>query len=250
MRRHLIFLYGLLAYAVFLPCLLYAIGFVGGFGVPRTIDRGGPEAPLGEALAIDALLLAVFAVQHSVMARRGFKEWVRQFVSPAVERSTYVLASALALVLLFAQWRPLPGTVWHVDHPAAHAALGALAAGGWALMVASTFMINHFDLFGLRQAWLQWRRREVTDLGFRTPGVYNFMRHPIQTGFLVAFWSTPHMTLGHLVFALGCTAYIAVALRLEERDLTREFGGLYRTYRERVHSFLPIRRYRAAVRWR
>ena len=250
MKRSLVLAYGAVSYAVFFGCLLYAIGFVGDFAVPKTVDRGGVATTPARALLINGLLLALFALQHSGMARGPFKRWITRYLPGAAERSTYVLASALALIALYWQWRPMDGVVWSVSHPAARAGLVALCAAGWAFMVVSTFMINHFDLFGLRQAWSHWRGREPGDLGFRTPGFYNFMRHPIQTGFLVAFWATPHMTIGHFVFALGCTGYILVALRLEERDLTREFGGLYRSYRQRVHSFLPIRRYRAAVRWR
>lgn len=233
--------YGVLGYTLFLATFGYAVGFVGDLVVPKSIDSG-PTGPLGEALAVNAALLGLFALQHSGMARRAFKSRILRLVPHAMERPTYVLATNAALGLLFWQWRPLPEPIWTVAAPAARTALHALYASGWAVVVLSTLMIGHFDLFGLRQPWLYFRNRPTADLGFRTPGFYRYVRHPIQLGFLMAFWAAPDMTAGRLLFALGTTAYILVALRLEERDLLGQFGALYARYRERVRMFLPIRR--------
>ncbi|HEX6985318.1 MAG TPA: isoprenylcysteine carboxylmethyltransferase family protein [Planctomycetaceae bacterium] len=238
MRRITIFAYGVACYAVFFATFLYAAGFVGGFLAPTSLD--GPRSrPLGEALAIDAALLALFALQHSVMARPAFKRWWTRFVPEPAERSTYVLFSSLALVLLFGFWEPLGGTVWHVDHPAGRAVLWAIFASGWLMVLVSTFLINHFDLFGLRQVWLYLRGREYTPLRFRTPGPYRLVRHPLYVGWLTAFWATPTMTAGHLFFALAMTAYILVAIRYEERDLLSYFGNAYAEYRRRVPMLVP-----------
>jgi len=239
-RRVLCFAYGALAYLVFFGTFLYAIGFIGGFGVPRTLD--GPASPLrGHALAIDLGLLGLFALQHSVMARRWFKERWTRVVPPALERSTYVLFSSLALLLLFWQWRPLGGIVWSVESTAGRVALHGLFAFGWTLVLVATFMINHFDLFGLRQVWLHLVGRPYTPLAFATPGPYRLVRHPLYVGWFFAFWMTPTMTISHLVFAMATTAYILVAIRFEEKDLVHVHGRLYEEYRRRVPMLWPLR---------
>jgi protein-S-isoprenylcysteine O-methyltransferase Ste14 len=239
MVKRLAFLaYGVVAYLVFLGTFLYAIAWVGGFAVPTRLD-GAPVAPFWPSLAIDAGLLAVFAIQHSVMARRWFKEWWTQIISPAIERSTFVLCASLALMLLFWQWRPLGGVVWTVEAPALRVALWALFATGWALVLIVTFLINHFDLFGLRQVWLALLGRPYTRVTFRVPGPYRVVRHPLYFGFLLAFWATPTMTLAHLVFALATTAYIVIAIQFEERDLVAEHGERYERYRQQVPMLIP-----------
>jgi protein-S-isoprenylcysteine O-methyltransferase Ste14 len=245
LKRVAFFVYGVLCYAIFLATFLYAVGFIGGFGVPKTLD--GPGAgPLAVSIAIDAALLALFAVQHSVMARRGFKErWTRS-VPPVIERSTYVLLSSAALLILFWQWRPLGGMVWSVSDPVGRALLWSLFAFGWALVLVSTFLINHFDLFGLRQVWLSLRGRPYTPLTFGTPGPYRLVRHPLYVGWFFAFWMTPTMTLAHLFFAIMTTAYILVAIQLEERDLIHAHGDSYEQYRRRVPMLIPFSRRRAA----
>jgi protein-S-isoprenylcysteine O-methyltransferase Ste14 len=238
MSRLLAMLYAIVCYAVFLATFLYAIGFVAGFGVPRQIDLG-PSAPTTTAVAIDGALLLLFAVQHSGMARPGFKRWWTRIVPAPVERSTYVLVSSLALALLFWQWRPLPQLVWQVEGTA-RLVLYGVAAAGWLLVLSSTFLINHFDLFGLRQAWLHMRGRVDADVPFVTRVFYRMVRHPLMLGFLIAFWATPSMSLGHLLFALATTGYILVAVKfLEERDLVAQFGDTYNDYRRRVPMLLP-----------
>ena len=237
-KRLAFFVYGGLAYLVFLATFLYAIAFVGGLGVPRQLD-GVPDTPLLTALAIDAGLLAVFAFQHSIMARPWFKERWTQIVPWTIERSTFVLAASLALILLFWQWRPLGGVVWEVQHAAGRAVLWTLFAAGWGLVLVATFMINHFDLFGLRQVWLPLIGKPYTRIGFTTPGPYRLVRHPIYLGFVLAFWMTPTMTLAHLVFAVTTTAYILIAIQFEEHDLVKEYGSTYRNYRQRVPMLLP-----------
>jgi protein-S-isoprenylcysteine O-methyltransferase Ste14 len=241
----LMFLYGLACYAFFGGTFLYTIAFIGDFPVPRTLDAG-PAVPALHALPVDLALLAVFAVQHSVMARRGFKRvWTRVVPEP-IERSTYVLAATLALALLLWQWRPIPALVWNVTQPAAILALHAVFWLGWTVLLVSTCLINHFELFGLRQVWSRLTGRAIPDQEFRTPLLYRHVRHPLYLGFLLAFWATPRMTAGHLLFALGCTGYILLGIWFEERDLVAQFGDRYRRYREQVSMLLPWPRRRAA----
>jgi len=238
MKRWSVFTLGVGAYAIFLGTFLYALGFVGNFVVPKSLDSAR-EGSLATALAVNLGLLSLFAVQHSVMARRGFKERLTRWLPEPAERSTYVLASSLALILLFALWRPLGGVVWEVTDPAGRAVLLGLFAFGWLLVLASTFLINHFDLFGLRQVWLYLQERPYTRLAFRTPGPYRLVRHPLYVGWLFAFWATPTMTVTHLFFAAVTTAYILVAIQLEERDLVNAFGAAYKSYRRRVPMLIP-----------
>jgi protein-S-isoprenylcysteine O-methyltransferase Ste14 len=233
-------LYGIFCYLVFLASFLYAIAFLGDFGVPRTIDSG-LQGSIGHALAINAGLLALFALQHSIMARSWFKRAWTRIVPPAAERSTYVLLSSLALILLFWQWRPIGGSVWQVDNELGSMAIYWVYAAGWILLLLATFLINHFDLFGLRQVFLRFRGQEYTGLPFRTPGLYRVVRHPIYLSWLCIFWATPRMTIAHLVFALATTSYILMAIQLEERDLIRAYGEAYRRYKRQVPSILPVR---------
>ena len=238
MTRIIVLVYGIACYAAFFATFLYAIGFLGNFGVPKSIDSG-PTGPIGTALAIDGALLAVFAVQHSVMARPWFKRiWTRIVPEPA-ERSTYVLLSSAALMLLFWQWRPIGGVVWDVGTGAAHTALLSMYATGLLIVLLSTFLINHFDLFGLRQVVLYAAKRKYTHLEFRTPFFYRFVRHPLYVGWLLTFWSAPVMTMAHLFFALMTTAYILVAIRFEEADLVTVHGASYERYREQVPMLVP-----------
>jgi protein-S-isoprenylcysteine O-methyltransferase Ste14 len=246
LKRALFFGYGLASYLIFLATFLYAIAFVGGFVVPRRLD-GRLETSLPAALAIDCALLTVFAVQHSVMARRWFKERWTQIVPWTIERSTYVLCASLALLLLFWQWRPIGIQIWSVENTAARAVLWTLFAAGWATVLTVTFLINHFDLFGLRQVWLPLVGRPYTRVSFRTPLPYRFVRHPLYLGFLLGFWMTPTMTLAHLVFAIATTAYIVLAIQFEERDLVSEHGAAYEEYRRRVPMILPVMKPKSAV---
>lgn len=236
-KRISVLVYGVVSYAIFFATFLYAIGFVGNLWVPKSIDSA-PEAPLWVALLVNSLLLGAFAVQHSVMARPGFKRWITRFIPKAAERSTYTLISSLLLIALFAHWEPIGGVVWQVDDPIGRAVLYGLFGFGWTLVLVATFLINHFDLFGLRQVWLHLIGREHSQLKFGTPGPYKWVRHPLYVGWLFAFWATPTMTVAHLVFALLTTGYILIAIRLEERDLLAVHPE-YKGYRERVPMLIP-----------
>ena len=239
MGRVLGFLYGIVVYFVFFATFLYAIGFVAAIGVPKTID-GGAAVPLTDALIIDILLMSLFAIQHSVMARPQFKQWWTRLVPKAVERSTYVLLASLCLVLLFWQWRPIPAVIWQVGNPNVATALMALEALGWLIVLTSTFLINHFELFGLHQVANNFVGKPMPAPRFRTPLYYNFVRHPIYLGFIIAFWAAPTMTAGHLLFAAVTTAYIFVGIALEERDLIAVYGDQYRNYRRQVSMIVPL----------
>ena len=234
--------YGLVAYAAFLATFLYAIAFTGNLFVPKSIDTGAP-VPLAEALIVNLLLLGLFAVQHSVMARRSFKRWWARIVSPAVERSTFVLASSLVLALLLWQWRPISEpVVWSVQSAIGTDLVWAVFWFGWAVMLSSSFLINHFELFGLRQVFTRLAGRELPEPVFRTPFFYRYVRHPLYLGLLLGFWAAPVMTAGHLLFSIGCTGYILVGIWFEERDLIAQFGDRYRRYRNQVGMLLPSRR--------
>ena len=233
------FVYGLVAYALFLVAFLYAIGFVGNIIVPKSIDSG-MSAPFGEALLVNIALLALFAIQHSVMARPGFKRWWTRIIPEPIERSTFVLLASLILLLLFWQWRPMTDVVWDVQNATGRFLLQALFWTGWIIVLVSTFMIGHFDLFGLRQVYFHFRRKAYPPPRFVMPGLYLYIRHPIMLGFVVAFWSAPTMTIGHLLFAVVTTVYILIAVKFEERDLVGLFGESYEAYRQRVSMLIPL----------
>jgi protein-S-isoprenylcysteine O-methyltransferase Ste14 len=242
MKRLLIFVYGMVCYAVFFATFLYAIGFIGNFWVPKSIDSA-QAGPIAGSLLMDLGLLSLFAVQHSVMARPAFKRWWTRIVAQSAERSTYTLLSSLVLIALFVYWRPLGGVMWAVTSQPGRAALYGAYSFGWGLLLFSTFIIDHFDLFGLRQVWLQLRGKPYTSPAFRTPWLYRQVRHPLYVGWLFIFWSTPVMTATHLVFAVATTAYILIAIRFEERDLLAAHPE-YAVYRARVPMLLPLFKFR------
>jgi len=239
MGKLIAFLYGIVAYLAFAVAIVYAIGFVTGLGVPKTIDSGSAGEPM-QAIIINLLLMSLFAIQHSVMARPQFKKWWTRFVPVAVERSTFVLFSSLALMLLFWQWRPIPAVVWQVTNPQVAASLVGLSLLGWVLVFISTFLINHFELFGLHQVANNLAGKPMPAVRFKTPLLYKVVRHPIYLGFIIFFWATPVMTAGHLLFAAVTTAYIFVGIALEEHDLLAVFGDEYRRYRQRVSMIVPF----------
>ena len=243
MSRVVLFLAGVICYVVFLATFLYAIGFVGGVVVPKALDDGA-AGPLGQALPVNILLLGLFGIQHSVMSRPFFKIWWTRFVPKPIERSIYVLATCAVLSLLFWQWRPMPTLIWQIDTAAAEIALWVLFCLGWVLVLYSNFLIYHFDLFGLRQVYLHLRGRGYTRPAFCTPPLYRLIRNPLMLGFIIAFWSTPVMTAGHLLFAVGTTAYILVGITLEEHDLLQALGEDYRRFRAATPMILPLPRER------
>lgn len=240
MKRVIIFLYGFIAYVLFLGTFLYAIVFVGDFLVPKTINTG-PETPFAKALVINLALLSAFALQHSIMARPGFKRWWTQFVHPAIERSTYVLMTNLVLMLLYWQWRPMPAIVWELQNEMAVNVMYSIFALGWLIVLLSTFMINHFDLFGLKQVYEYLKNITPKPISFKQPALYQVVRHPIMLGFIIGFWATPVMTMGHLVFAVTTTLYIIIAVKfLEERDLRNIHEDAYVEYQKRVPMLIPF----------
>lgn len=238
MSRLFAVIYGVVAYVAFLATFTYAVFFIGDIAVPKTIDSGA-VLPLFLAATINLLLLGTFAIQHSVMARQGFKRAWTQVVPRHLERPTYVLAASLVLMLLLWQWRPIPQTVWEL-HGVAATVLSVTFWLGWAVLLTSTFLINHFELFGLKQVWTYLRQKEHREAKFRTPSLYKVVRHPLYLGFVIAFWSAPRMSLGHLIFAIACTGYILLGIYFEERDLVKAHGQAYRSYREQVPMLVPF----------
>lgn len=241
MKRYLTIAYGAVAYLLFLVAFLYLVAFVANLWVPRTVDHGLPS-PIGLAVLVNVLLVGAFGVQHSVMARPAFKAWWTRIVPPSIERSTYVVLSSAVLLLLYWQWRTIPAVVWDVQQPAGRVLLWALFWLGWVIALGATFMINHFDLFGLRQVYLAWRQKPYTELHFRTHLFYRLVRHPLMLGFLVSFWAAPTMTAGHLLFSIAMTGYILIAVHIEERGLVAALGDDYREYRREVPMLVPVKR--------
>lgn len=246
MKRTLFFLYGVISYFIFFGTFLYAIGFVGNILVPKSIDSAA-NTPLGEALLLNTALLGLFALQHSIMARQGFKKWWTKIIPVEIERSTYVLLSSLALIVIFWFWQPMGGMLWNIQNITLQYVLWGMYACGWALVLISTFLINHFDLFGLRQVWLYLIGKKYTNLGFVTPGPYKLIRHPLNLGWLLVFWSTPVMTVAHLFFAVVTTAYIFFAIQLEEKDLFLFHGRDYAEYKNKTPMLFPTGRKQKSV---
>ena len=238
MGKFIAFLYGIIAYVVFFASFLYAIGFVSNMIVPKSIDSG-MEGPLMEALLINSLLLGLFAVQHSVMARPAFKKWWTKFVPKSVERSTYVLVASLLLFLMYWQWRPMTDSIWNLEGTASMV-MTVIFWIGWVIVLVSTFIINHFDLFGLRQVYMNLKSKELTPLDFKTSLFYKYVRHPIMSGFIIAFWATPQMSMGHLLFAIMTTGYILVGIYFEEKDLVSFYGDTYKDYKNQVSMLIPL----------
>jgi methanethiol S-methyltransferase len=243
MKRYLTIGYGAAAYLLFVVAFLYAIGFVGNLVVPRSVDHA-ITASIGEAVVVNLVLLSLFGVQHSVMARPGFKRWWTRIVPTPIERSTYVMFANGVLLVLYWQWRTMPAVIWDVREPAGRLVVWSVFWLGWAIVFASTFMINHFDLFGLRQVYLAWRGKPYTELDFRTHLFYRLVRHPLMLGFIIAFWAAPTMTAGHLLFSIATTGYILLAIQFEERDLVATLGKQYRDYRSGTSMLVPLPRRR------
>jgi protein-S-isoprenylcysteine O-methyltransferase Ste14 len=239
MKKFLSLFYGLAAYLAFFATILYAIGFVGNLVVPKTID-GEPQSSFLNAILVNALLLLLFALQHSIMARPAFKRWFTKIVPAHLERSSFVLLASLCLMLMMWQWQPIGGIVWSTENQTIRTILLIVYLIGWGIVFLSTFLINHFDLFGLRQVWLYFRGKSYKELPFRLPFFYRLVRHPLYLGFLIAFWSTPVMTIAHLLFAILTTGYILTAIQLEEKDLLRSFGDKYRIYKKWVPMIIPF----------